>query len=105
MRALVAERGLCLIIEPGRSLVGNTAALVTRVIGCKSNGTKNFVVVDGSMSELIRPSLYDAYQVTGGSHVKCTWFNLRFDYECFSSTKQDGNETHDDRKKKLCDKN
>jgi len=52
---------LKLIIEPGRSLVGNTCIFVNRVNGVKTNGTKNFIVVDGSMSELIRPSLYNAY--------------------------------------------
>jgi diaminopimelate decarboxylase len=52
---------LKLIIEPGRSMIGNTCIFVNRVIGVKSNGEKNFIVVDGSMSELIRPSLYGAY--------------------------------------------
>jgi diaminopimelate decarboxylase len=52
-----------LIVEPGRSLVANTCALVNRVLGVKSNGNKNFIVIDGSMAELIRPSLYGAYQV------------------------------------------
>ena len=52
---------LKLIVEPGRSLVGNTTVFVSKVIGVKSNGNKNFIVVDGSMSELIRPSLYGAY--------------------------------------------
>ena len=42
-------------------------ALVNTVTGTKTNGTKNFVVVDGSMSALIRPSLYDAYQ-----HIELT---------------------------------
>jgi diaminopimelate decarboxylase len=46
-----------LIIEPGRSLVANTCIFVTKVVGIKSNGTKNFIVVDGSMSEPISPSL------------------------------------------------
>lgn len=62
VRETVKARGLTLFIEPGRSLVGNAGALVTRVTGVKSNGSKRFVVVDGSMAELIRPSLYDAYQ-------------------------------------------
>ncbi|KAJ7562344.1 hypothetical protein O6H91_03G092600 [Diphasiastrum complanatum] len=62
VRDLVLSRGVTLIIEPGRSIVANTAAFVSRVIGVKSNGNKNFIVVDGSMSELIRPSLYGAYQ-------------------------------------------
>ncbi|XP_002990752.2 diaminopimelate decarboxylase 2, chloroplastic [Selaginella moellendorffii] len=62
VRDLVVSRGLTLIMEPGRSLVANAAALVNRVTGVKTNGNKNFIVIDGSMSELIRPSLYDAYQ-------------------------------------------
>ena len=53
---------ITLIIEPGRSLVGNTSIFVNRVTGVKTNGNKHFIVTDGSMSELIRPSLYDAYQ-------------------------------------------
>jgi diaminopimelate decarboxylase len=61
IRDLVKDMKLKLIIEPGRSIVGNTCIFVTKVIGVKSNGDKNFIVVDGSMSELIRPSLYDAY--------------------------------------------
>ncbi len=63
VRDLLTGRDLTLIIEPGRSLVANTAVLVNRVTGVKSNGNKNFIVIDGSMSELIRPSLYGAYQV------------------------------------------
>ena len=49
-----------LILEPGRSLVGNAGILVCKVIGVKLAETKNFIVVDGSMTELIRPSLYQA---------------------------------------------
>ena len=51
-----------IIIEPGRSIIGNTAVFVNRVVGVKTNGNKHFIVTDGSMAELIRPSLYDAYQ-------------------------------------------
>ena len=40
------------------------------VAGVKTNGNKNFIVVDGSMAELIRPSLYDAYQV----RFVCAWW-------------------------------
>lgn len=53
---------IALIIEPGRSIIGNAAALVNRVTGVKTNGNKHFIVIDGSMAELLRPSLYDAYQ-------------------------------------------
>ncbi len=62
IRDTIVDLGLTLILEPGRSLVANTGALVNTVVGTKTNGTKNFAVVDGSMSALIRPSLYDAYQ-------------------------------------------
>ncbi|THG18127.1 hypothetical protein TEA_005745 [Camellia sinensis var. sinensis] len=62
VRELVLSQDLNLIIEPGRSLIANTCCLVNRVTGVKTNGTKNFIVIDGSMAELIRPSLYDAYQ-------------------------------------------
>lgn len=59
--------GLTVIIEPGRSMVATSAALVNTITGVKSNGTKDFIVTDGSMSSLIRPSLYDAYQ-----HIELT---------------------------------
>ena len=61
IRQILESLDISLIIEPGRSIVGNTSILVNRVIGTKSNGKKNFAVVDGSMAELIRPSLYNAY--------------------------------------------
>lgn len=61
VREPVAKEQLTLLIEPGRSLVGSTGVLVSSVTGTKTNGNKNFIVVDGSMSALIRPSLYDAY--------------------------------------------
>ncbi len=53
---------ITLIIEPGRSIVGNAAVFVNRVTGVKTNGNKHFIVTDGSMAELIRPCLYDTYQ-------------------------------------------
>lgn len=62
IRPQLVEAGLTIIVEPGRSMVGNTGIFVGEVIGVKTNGSKNFIVTDGSMAELIRPSLYDAYQ-------------------------------------------
>lgn len=50
-----------LIFEPGRNIVGNAGALVTKVLYTKDNGTKKFKVVDAAMNDLGRPSLYDAY--------------------------------------------
>jgi diaminopimelate decarboxylase len=50
-----------LTIEPGRALVGDAAALLTRVLHVKTQGDKRFVVCDAAMTELIRPALYGAY--------------------------------------------
>ena len=61
IRSQLEEAKLTIIIEPGRSIVGNAGILVCSVTGVKSNGGKNFIVVDGSMTELIRPALYGAY--------------------------------------------
>jgi len=60
---LGALRGLDLTVvtEPGRFLTGNAGFFVTRVLYEKRNGAKRFVVVDGAMNDLIRPSLYKAY--------------------------------------------
>jgi diaminopimelate decarboxylase len=57
--------GVTVIVEPGRSIVGSAGILVSRVIGVKSNGNKQFIVTDASMAELIRPSLYKAYHRIG----------------------------------------
>ena len=50
-----------MIKHKGRSLVGDAAILVTSLIGIKRNQNRNFMVVDSSMCEIIRPCLYDAY--------------------------------------------
>ena len=55
------EFGLKIVAEPGRYLVADSAALVTRVTFTKSAGSKRFAVVDAGMNDLIRPCLYDAY--------------------------------------------
>ncbi len=51
-----------LILEPGRVIVGNAGILVTKVLYTKEGEEKNFIVVDGAMNDLIRPSLYGSYQ-------------------------------------------
>jgi diaminopimelate decarboxylase len=57
----VKRLGVTLILEPGRSIVGNAGVLLARVLYLKDNEAKRFVVVDAAMNDLIRPSLYDAY--------------------------------------------
>ena len=50
-----------LVCEPGRYLVGDCGYFLTKVLYEKHNGFKRFVIVDGAMNDLIRPSLYQAY--------------------------------------------
>ena len=58
---LLQPLGLKILLEPGRFLVGNAGALVTRVEYVKRTGKKNFVIVDAAMNDLIRPAFYDSY--------------------------------------------
>ena len=60
---LLPLRGLNvhLLIEPGRAIVGPAGILLTRVVYKKTNGAKQFLVVDAAMNDLLRPSLYKAY--------------------------------------------
>jgi diaminopimelate decarboxylase len=58
---VIQRTGCRLIVEPGRSMVGNAAVLLTRVLYVKTNGGKTFVVVDAGMNDLARPSLYGSY--------------------------------------------
>ena len=57
----IAGRHLDLLIEPGRSIVGDAGLLLTRVEFLKPGETKNFALVDAAMNDLIRPTLYDAF--------------------------------------------
>ncbi|MDO5666707.1 MAG: diaminopimelate decarboxylase [Alcaligenaceae bacterium] len=52
---------LQLVLEPGRSLVGNSGLLVTEVLFLKEGEVKNFAIVDAAMNDLLRPTLYDVY--------------------------------------------
>lgn len=61
IRRGIAGRGLKLLLEPGRALVGNAGLLLTRVEYLKPGSHKNFAVVDAAMNDLMRPALYDAY--------------------------------------------
>jgi diaminopimelate decarboxylase len=49
-----------LLLEPGRSIIAQAGALLTRVLYQKRNGAKHFTIVDAAMNDLIRPSLYGA---------------------------------------------
>lgn len=61
IRARLAGRDFEFFLEPGRSIVARAGVLVTRVLYRKQNNGKEFVIVDASMTDLIRPSLYKAW--------------------------------------------
>ena len=58
---LLEGRDVTVVMEPGRSLVGNAGILVTKTLYLKEGEEKNFVIVDAGMNDLMRPSLYNAY--------------------------------------------
>ncbi len=62
VREQLDDLSMELMIEPGRSIVGNAGALLTRVMVVKEGETKHFAVVDAAMNDLLRPALYSAWQ-------------------------------------------
>jgi diaminopimelate decarboxylase len=61
IREIIAPLGCAIELEPGRSIVGNAGLLVTRVVNVKRGVSRDFVILDAAMNDLIRPTLYDAY--------------------------------------------
>lgn len=61
MLPTLKELGLQVVMEPGRSIVGNAGILVCRVQYVKESHFKKFIVIDGAMNDLIRPALYQAH--------------------------------------------
>ena len=61
LSACLGSRRQKIMLEPGRSLVGNTGILLTRVEHLKHGDDRNFAIVDAAMNDLIRPALYDAW--------------------------------------------
>lgn len=58
---LLKEMDITLVMEPGRSIVGNAGILLTKVLYIKKGEDRDFVVVDAGMNDLLRPTLYSAY--------------------------------------------
>lgn len=61
LRDKMGDREATLVIEPGRSIAANAGILLTQVEFLKSNGDRNFAIVDAAMNDMIRPALYDAW--------------------------------------------
>jgi len=64
------DRKLTLILEPGRSLVGNAGVLLTSVIYAKRGESNNFIIADAGMNDLLRPSLYGSYHAILPVHYR-----------------------------------
>ncbi|HSW45357.1 MAG TPA: diaminopimelate decarboxylase, partial [Phycisphaerae bacterium] len=58
---LLEGAGLDVILEPGRSIAANAGILLARTLYVKQGGDKQFAIVDGAMTDLVRPALYDAF--------------------------------------------
>jgi len=53
-----------IIFEPGRSIIGNTGMLISKIIYIKDSGRKRFIILDAAMNDLMRPALYGAFHRT-----------------------------------------
>ena len=61
-----------IIFEPGRSIIGDTGTLISKIIYIKDSGNKKFIILDAAMNDLMRPALYGALHKTleiGRAHV------------------------------------
>lgn len=61
VRDVIMPLNVHIILEPGRSIVGNAGVLLTRVRHVKEGRDKKFLILDAAMNDLMRPALYDAY--------------------------------------------
>jgi len=59
--AILGQLDCRILVEPGRSLVGDTGILISRVIYIKDGEHDRFLIIDAGMNDLLRPSMYDAY--------------------------------------------
>ena len=60
VKSFVSKFRCKIIFEPGRSIVGNTGVLMTKIVYIKKTKKKNFVILDAGMNDLMRPALYDS---------------------------------------------
>ena len=67
---LIKDKGLKLILEPGKSIAGNAGILLTKVLYLKKGGNKKFIIVDAGMNDLIRPPLYNAFHFVWPAEVE-----------------------------------
>ena len=61
VRDVILPLGVHIVVEPGRSIVGDAGVLLSRVVSVKKGHNKNFLILDAAMNDLMRPALYGAY--------------------------------------------
>lgn len=61
LKSSLSDIDVELILEPGRSIIGDAGVLLTQVLLTKQNSYKNFAIVDAAMTDCLRPALYQAY--------------------------------------------
>lgn len=66
---LLKDKNLKLVLEPGKSIAANAGILLTSVVYLKKGGSKQFVIVDAGMNDLLRPPLYDAFHFVWPANV------------------------------------
>ncbi|EAQ97120.1 diaminopimelate decarboxylase [Congregibacter litoralis] len=79
VRKALGDRKLCLVFEPGRSIVANAGVLLTRVHYTKETDAHSFALVDAAMNDFIRPALYQAWvdiQTTAPSEEPIRTWNI-----------------------------
>ena len=64
IKKFLKNKNCKIIFEPGRSIIGNTGTLITKVIYIKDSGSKKFIILDAAMNDLMRPALYGAIHKT-----------------------------------------
>ena len=61
LQKITAGLGVSITIAPGRAVVGNAGLLVVKTLFCKETSSKNFIIIDGAINDLMRPGLYGSY--------------------------------------------
>jgi diaminopimelate decarboxylase len=61
IKDVLGDLGCALLLEPGRLLVGNAGALISQVLYVKQGASRDFIICDAAMNDLVRPAMYDAH--------------------------------------------
>ena len=80
IKRFLKNRKSKIIFEPGRSIIGNTGTLISKIIYIKRNEKKNFVILDAAMNDLMRPALYGSIHKLLPSTKKIKFSNKTYEF-------------------------